>query len=141
MHDSTPAVPIVALPRYADWLTTEAAAQQVGTSSVVVNGWIVSGVKSDTGTIRLRAVKVGGRWRIEPAAVAEFIAATTRAALPQSATAPATAPTPAEETAADRNRRAAECMARLRQAGIATVAVPGPTRRTRTRRNDNAEAR
>lgn len=131
-----PTTALVALPRYADWLTTEALARQVGTSSVVVTAWIVTGVKSEAGTIRLRAVKVGGRWRIEPAAVTEFVTATTRAALPKSATASAPAdapPAPVEETVAQRNRRAAECMARLRAQGIATDAVPTRTRRTRTR--------
>lgn len=115
----TVSTPTVALPRYADWLTTEAVGEQVGASSIVVTGWITTGVKSETGAIRLRAVKVGGRWRIDPAAVAEFIAATTRAALPQSATAPqvATVAEPSGMSEAERNRRAAECEKRMRARG------------------------
>src|SRR5262245_29517631 len=107
-------IPAPALPRYADWLTTEQVADQVGASIIVVTNWITVGVKSETGTIRLRAKKVGGRWRIEPAAVAEFVEATTRAALPKSATAPTAQPvaTP-PETEAARKRRGASCMARL----------------------------
>lgn len=131
MQQPAPA-PTLALPRYADWLTTEGVADQVGTTSVVVNGWIVTGVKSEAGVIRLRAVKVGGRWRVEPAAVREFIDATTRAALPKSATDPAAPPAPVPETAADRNRRAEECMARMRARGWLT---PDSPTRTRTRRD------
>jgi hypothetical protein len=118
-----------AFPRYADWLTTEQVGEQVGATSLVVNGWIVTGVKTDTGTIFLRAAKVGGRWRIEPAAVAEFVEATTAAALPKRATAAANGKEqPAPETAVDLKRRAASVRDRLIARGLS---VPKP----RTRRS------
>lgn len=127
-----PATLPTVLPRYADWLTTEAVAALVGVSPILVTTWITTGVKSENGPIRLRAKKVGGRWKIEPSAVSEFIDATTRASLPPSATAPEAQPAPRVESVADRTRRASECMARLQRAGIATDAVPVPTRTRRS---------
>jgi hypothetical protein len=108
-----------AVPNYADWLTTETVATKCGVSALVVNGWIVNGIKTDTGRVRLVASKVGGRWRVEPAALAAFVGATTAAALPESATSATARPVeqPAT-TAADLNRRGAECMARLRNRGV-----------------------
>lgn len=119
------------LPCYAEWLTPDQVAAQVGASAVVVNAWIVTGIKTEAGRLRLRAVKIGGRWKIDPAAVAEFVSAVTAASLPPSATAPAGAPAPPKpETEADRVRRAAQCMARLKARGVLTEASPQP----RTRR-------
>lgn len=107
------------VPNYAEWFTTEDVASRCGVSALVVNGWIVNGIKTDTGRVRLVASKVGGRWKVEPAALTAFVDATTAAALPASATS-ATA-RPVEQpgtTAADLNRRGAECMARLRSRGV-----------------------
>ena len=82
-----PTDPLAAIPNYAAWLTTDQVAERVGASSVVVNNWIVTGIRTESGRLRLRAAKVGGRWKIEPAAVTEFVTAMTVASLPPSATA------------------------------------------------------
>lgn len=119
MHTQTTQQPATALPRYADWLTTDAVAAQCGTSVAVVNAWIVTGVKSERGVIRLRASKIGGRWRIEPSAVTAFIDATTAASLPASATASAAQPPePVRESAAARRIRLAQCMDDLAAMGV-----------------------
>lgn len=103
---------------YTSWLTTDEVAAKVGASPVAVNAWIVNGIKTETGRIRLRAVKIGKRWKIDPAAVAEFITATTAASLPASATAAPGIPAPPKpETEAGRAKRAADCMARIRARG------------------------
>jgi hypothetical protein len=118
-----------ALPRYADWLTTDGLAEQVGASVIVVTNWIVNGIRTGKDRIRLDAVKVGGRWRIDPTKVAAFIGATTAAALPAGVVAAAgTQPTPREATAADLKRRAEEARARMIAAGRLS-ATPGRTRR------------
>jgi hypothetical protein len=115
-----PAHALIALPDYANWLSTDDVAARLGVSSVVVNAWIVTGIKSETGRVHLRAAKVGGRWKVDPARVVEFVAATTAAALPASATpaAPDAVPPAKAVTASARNRRAEECMARLRERGV-----------------------
>ncbi|QJW94744.1 hypothetical protein [Frigoriglobus tundricola] len=122
-----PSAPL-ALPNYAAWLTTETLAKQAGVSPIVANGWIVNGIKTETGRIRLTAVKVGGRWRINPDAVAAFFAATTKASLPASA-ATDVPPPPAPPSEADIRRRGEECMARLRAGGL-LMDTPTRTRRS-----------
>lgn len=110
----------LSVPNYADWLTTETVATKCGVSALVVNGWIVNGIKTETGRVRLVAAKVGGRWKVEPAALVTFVGATTAAALPESVTTAGTNPptTQPATTAAALIRRGAECMARLRSRGV-----------------------
>jgi hypothetical protein len=101
------------VPNLAHWLTPEYVAEQLGVSYLTALGWVTRGIKTDAGRKRLRAKKLGGRWKIDPAAVGPFVDAMTQAALGEGAD---VAPPP--EPATVGRRRVKESLARLRAAGV-----------------------
>lgn len=106
------------IPDYASWLNTEAVAKQLGVSYAQANAWIVNGAATENGRLKLRAVKIGSRWKVKPEWIVEFVDATTAAAQPKSATTVVvpTAPAPSAPRAAsssDRRRRYEAAMAKL----------------------------
>ncbi|MBY0515127.1 MAG: helix-turn-helix domain-containing protein [Gemmataceae bacterium] len=69
------------LPPLAAQLTPDDVAAKCGVTPRVVRVWIGTGVLVPAGNrrvrVKLRASRVGGRWRIAPADLAEFIRAAT----------------------------------------------------------------
>lgn len=77
----TPEEPAPVLPDGRKWLTPEDVAAAYDVSPITVRDWINVGViylKPDGSRdrVKLRAKKVGTKWRILPTAVAAFVAAT-----------------------------------------------------------------
>lgn len=56
------------------YLTTDEIASRLRYARATVVGWINDGILTPSGRIYLRALKVGGEWRIEPKDLAKFIA-------------------------------------------------------------------
>ncbi len=79
--------------------------------------WVTKGTRTTAGqTVRLEAVRVGGRWLSSRGAVARFVAALTDAATPTSADPPAaTAVAPRTPTA--RRRASEKAVATLKAMG------------------------
>lgn len=100
------------LPPLAHWLTPQQVAEQLGVRHLLVLSWINGGVKGPSGWVRLAAKKLGGRWRIDPAAVSAFVDATTADALGE------TAPPPPTRQQARKKKQLAEAFAELRAMGM-----------------------
>lgn len=122
MPDTLPPEPAS---NHTQWMTLKQVAARVGASVAGVNGWIVEGVKTKTGQLRLKAVKVGTRWRLDPAAVVEFIQAATDAALAHHLAAEANEP-PAK-------RRGRPKGTRRKVGDNSTAGQPRPQTQTRER--------
>lgn len=69
-------------PNYAEWLTLDQVAARTGVATATAWGWVKKGVKTEAGVVYLDGAKIGGVWRVDPAAIEPFVRATTRAALP-----------------------------------------------------------
>lgn len=110
-------------PNYAGWITPEEVAEKIGVSYLTALGWVTRGIRIDRQRVRLKAVKLGGRWKVDPAAVGPFVQRMTAAALGEG---PDLAPPPESPTA--RRRRVAASLARLRAQGIGGEPDPQPTR-------------
>jgi hypothetical protein len=75
--------------------------------------WVTRGTRTAGGqTVRLEAVRVGGRWLTSRGAVARFVSALTSAAEPTS-----TAPLATPRTTASRTRAAEKAAAKLKAMG------------------------
>jgi hypothetical protein len=75
--------------------------------------WITKGMRTAGGqTVKLEAVRVGGRWITSRGAVARFVAALTTAADPVSTT-----PSPPRRTSAARRRASEKAAATLKSMG------------------------
>ena len=75
--------------------------------------WVTKGMRTPDGrTVKLEAVRVGGRWLTSKGAVARFVGALTAAADPAS-----TDPAPAPRTPAARRRAAEHAVAKLKDMG------------------------
>lgn len=104
---------IAEVPDYSSWLAPETVGPRLGVSYLTILAWVTKGVKTNAGRKRLRAKKLGGRWKIDPAAVGPFVDAMTQAALGEGVD---VAPPP--ESATSGRRRVKESMARLKAAGV-----------------------
>ena len=114
----------------AHWLSPAEVADKLGVTSTAVVGWVKVGFGIEGGRLRLPATKVGGRWRIDPAAVPPFLNAMTRASLPASASVDTVPVDPPKESPAKARKRVAETMASLRALGLGVL--PPPRRRARS---------
>ncbi len=112
-----PESPPATCPNLAHWLPPAAVAEQLGVTHLNVLGWITTGVRTDTGRARLPAVKLGGRWRVDPAQVGTFVKRMTALALGEGEDV-----LPPPPSARADKRRIASSMARLRAAGV----IPEP---------------
>jgi hypothetical protein len=74
------------------------------TNPATITRWILRGIRTPSGLIRLHATRVGSRWLISEAAFAEFLRAATELSLPDP---PPTAPVSPRE-----QHRRAEAAAR-----------------------------
>jgi hypothetical protein len=110
MNDTEPAG---SCPTFAHWLPPADVATNLGVEHLVVLGWITRGVRLERKRVRLPAVKLGGRWRVDPAAVGPFVQRMTANALGEGPDVPAV-----PEPASVGRRRVAESLARLRAAGV-----------------------
>ncbi|HEY1192344.1 MAG TPA: hypothetical protein VGE74_32270, partial [Gemmata sp.] len=84
-----------------------------------------TGMQTERGRVHLKAVKVGGRWRVNPEWVTAFVTAMTVASLPKSAIDPefaAELPAPPAKgiSQSERERRVKEAQERMRLRGHRT---------------------
>lgn len=105
--------PASVCPNYAAWITPTKVAANLGVSYLVALSWVTRGVRIDRQRVRLRAVKLSGTWRVDPAAVEPFVRRMTAAALGEGAD---VAPPP--ESARSKRRRREAGLARMRAAGV-----------------------